>query len=91
MGRKSFAQELKALAQQAGEGIDAGGCWWEVLHPYRELGRNEKALGRAGWTVRSRGRDERASRHTSPRCDPTLPGGVTRYLPPAPLAGLDWL
>jgi hypothetical protein len=26
MGRMSFTQELKALAQQAGEGMDAGGC-----------------------------------------------------------------
>ena len=27
MGRTSFTQELKAPAQQAAEGMDAGGCW----------------------------------------------------------------
>ena len=79
MGRTSFTQELKAPAQQAGEGMDAGGCWREVIFLHWELGRHE-----------NRGRGELASRHTSPRCDATLPGGVTRYLPPAPLAGLDW-
>jgi len=51
MGRMSFTQELKALAT-ASEGMDAGGCWREVLHLHRELGRNENALGRAAWTMR---------------------------------------
>ena len=51
MGRKWFTQELKALAQ-ASEGMDAGGCWWEVIHLHRELGRTENALGRAAWTMR---------------------------------------
>jgi hypothetical protein len=32
--------------------MDAGGCWRAVLHVHRELGRNEKALSRAGWTMR---------------------------------------
>ena len=31
MGRMSFTQELKALAK-ATEEVDAGGCWWEVIH-----------------------------------------------------------
>jgi hypothetical protein len=35
MGRMSFTQELKALAQQASEGMDAGGCWREVVHLHR--------------------------------------------------------
>jgi hypothetical protein len=47
----SFTQEMKELAR-ASEGIDASGCWREVLHLHRELGRSEKALGRAGWTMR---------------------------------------
>jgi hypothetical protein len=51
MGRKSFTQELKELAQTS-EGMDAEGCWREVLHLHRELGRSENALGRAGWTMR---------------------------------------
>jgi hypothetical protein len=51
MGRMSFTQELKALAM-ASEGMDAGGCWREVLHLHRELGRSENALGCAGWTMR---------------------------------------
>ncbi len=51
MGRMSFTQELKELAK-ASEGMDAGGCWREVLHLHRELGRNENALGRAAWTMR---------------------------------------
>ena len=37
MGRTSFTQELKALAQQVSEGMDAGGCWREVIHLHREL------------------------------------------------------
>jgi hypothetical protein len=47
----SFTQELKALAT-ASEGMDAGGCWREVLHLHRELGRTENAVGRAAWTMR---------------------------------------
>ena len=47
----SFTQELKALAT-AGEGMDAGGCWREVIFLHRELGRSENALGRAAWRVR---------------------------------------
>jgi hypothetical protein len=31
IGRTSFTQELKALAQQASEGMDAGGRWREVI------------------------------------------------------------
>jgi hypothetical protein len=52
MGRMSFTQELKALAQQAGEGMGAGGCWREVIFLHRELGRHENALGRAAWMMR---------------------------------------
>jgi hypothetical protein len=52
MGRKSFTQELKALAKQAGEEMDAGGCWREVIFLHRELGRPENALGRAAWMLR---------------------------------------
>jgi hypothetical protein len=51
MGRKSFTQELKGLAK-ASEGMDASGCWREVIHLHRELGRTENALGRAAWTMR---------------------------------------
>jgi hypothetical protein len=51
MGRMSFTQELKELAQ-ASEGMDAGGCWREVLHLHRELGRSENAFGRAAWSMR---------------------------------------
>ena len=51
MGRMSFTQELKALGR-AGERIDAGGCWREVIYLHRELGRHENALGRAAWTIR---------------------------------------
>jgi hypothetical protein len=51
MGRVSFTQELKALAN-ASEGMDAGGCWREVIFLHRELGRHENALGRAAWTMR---------------------------------------
>jgi hypothetical protein len=47
----SFTQELKELAK-ASEGMDAGGCWREVLHLHRELGRKENALGRAASTMR---------------------------------------
>ena len=32
--------------------MDAGGCWREVIHLHRELGRTENALGRAAWTIR---------------------------------------
>ena len=35
MGRRSFRQELKALAK-ASEGMDAGGCWGEVGQSARE-------------------------------------------------------
>ncbi len=35
MGRMSFTQELKALAQQASEEMDAGGCWREVIYLHR--------------------------------------------------------
>jgi hypothetical protein len=52
MGRVSFTQELNELAQQVGEGMDAGGCWREVISLHRELGRHENALGRAAWTMR---------------------------------------
>ena len=45
MGRMSFTQELKELVQ-ASEGMDACGCWREVLHPHRELGRRLR-----GWRV----------------------------------------
>jgi hypothetical protein len=48
----SFTQELKSLAQQAGEGMDVGGCWREVIFLHRELGRRENALGVAAWTMR---------------------------------------
>ena len=51
MGRMSFTQELKELAQ-ASEGMETAGCWREVLHLHRELGRSENALGRAGWMMR---------------------------------------
>jgi len=51
MGRKTLTQELRGLAK-ASEGMDAGGCWREVLHLHRELGRTENALGRAAWTLR---------------------------------------
>ena len=51
MGRMSFTQELKGLAK-ASEGMDAGGCWREVLNVHRELGRSENALGGAAWTMR---------------------------------------
>jgi hypothetical protein len=51
MGRTSFTQELKELAK-ASEGMDAGGCWREVLHLHGELGRGENALGRTAWTMR---------------------------------------
>ena len=51
MGRKSFTQELRALAKLS-EGIDAGGCWREVIFLHRELGRHENALGRAAWMMR---------------------------------------
>jgi hypothetical protein len=51
MRRTSFTQEHKRLAK-ASEGMDAGGCWREVLHLHRELGRDENALGRAAWTMR---------------------------------------
>ncbi len=46
MGRMSFTQELKALARQTGEGMDAGGCWREVIFLHRELGRHENAWPR---------------------------------------------
>ena len=55
MGRMSFTQELKELARTS-EGMDVGGCWREVLHLHRELGRSENALGRAAWTMRYRER-----------------------------------
>ena len=51
MRRMSFTQELKELAK-AGEGMDAGGCWQEVLHLHGELGRSENALGRAAFMMR---------------------------------------
>jgi len=51
MRRTSFTQELKGLAK-ASEGMEAGGCWREVLHLHRELGRTDNALGRAAWTMR---------------------------------------
>src|SRR5947209_10461176 len=51
MGRMSFTQELKALAE-ASEGMDSGGCWREVIFLHRELGRHENALGRAAWMMR---------------------------------------
>jgi hypothetical protein len=47
----SFTQELKELAK-ASEGMDAGGCWRELLHLHRGLGRSENALGRAAWMMR---------------------------------------
>jgi hypothetical protein len=53
----SFTQELKELAQ-ASEGMDAGGCWREVVYLHRELGRTENALGRAAWTMRCGQRGE---------------------------------
>jgi hypothetical protein len=58
MGRMSFSQELKALAQQAGERMDAGGYWREVIFLDRELGRHEDVLGRAAWMVRHGQRGE---------------------------------
>src|SRR5438270_6945708 len=57
MGRMSFTQELKELAK-ASEGMDAGGCWRDVLFLHRELGRSENALGRAAWTMRCGQRGE---------------------------------
>ena len=57
MGRMSFTQELKRLAK-ASEGMDAGGCWRELIHLHRELGRHENALGRAAWTMRHGQRGE---------------------------------
>ncbi|HWD76277.1 MAG TPA: hypothetical protein VG371_14140 [Solirubrobacteraceae bacterium] len=51
MGRTSFTQELKELGK-ASEGMDAGGCWREVIHLHQELGRSENALGRAAFTMR---------------------------------------
>ena len=53
----SFTQEPKELAN-ASEGMDAGGCWREVLYLHRELGRQENALGRAAWTMRHGQRGE---------------------------------
>ena len=47
----SFTQELKALAR-ASEGMDAGGCWREVLNVHGELGRTEGSLGHAARTMR---------------------------------------
>ena len=58
MGHTSFTQELKALAM-AGEGMDAGGCWRELIFLHRELGRHENALGHAAWTTRYGQRRER--------------------------------
>ena len=52
MRRTSFTQELRELAQAAGEGIDAGGCWREVIFLHQELGRRENALGRGAWMMR---------------------------------------
>ena len=43
MGRMSFTQELKALAKASG-GMDAGGCWSEVLFLHRGLDCGENAL-----------------------------------------------
>ena len=57
MGRMSFTQELRALAK-AGEEMDAGGCWREVIFLHRELGRHENALGRAAWMMRHGQRGE---------------------------------
>jgi hypothetical protein len=50
MGRMSFTQELRSLAK-ASEGMDASGCWREVLHLHREL-------GRAAWMMRDGQRGE---------------------------------
>ena len=36
MGRMSFTQELKVLAKVS-EGMDAGGCWREVIFLHQEL------------------------------------------------------
>ena len=41
-GTQTFAQELKALAKPS-EGVDAGGCWREVIFLHRELGRTDNA------------------------------------------------
>ena len=57
MERKSFTQELKALAT-ASEGMDAGECWRKAVLFHGELGRSENALGRAAWTLRYGGRGE---------------------------------
>jgi hypothetical protein len=45
MGRMSFTQELKALAQRAGEGMDAVGCWREVIHLHRSSADTRRRSG----------------------------------------------
>ena len=51
MRRVSFSEELRSLGEGS-EGADAGECWREVIRVHWELGRVERALGRAGWTLR---------------------------------------
>lgn len=51
MGPMPFTQELKELPETS-DGMEAGGCWREVVHLQRELGRTENALGRAARTMR---------------------------------------
>lgn len=48
MGRMSFTQELKELAQ-ASELRDAGARWREALHLERELGRDRRCGGSGRW------------------------------------------
>jgi hypothetical protein len=54
----SFTQELKALARRASEGMDAGGCWREVVFLHRELAEGKTRLGRAAWMMRHGQRGE---------------------------------
>ena len=51
MRRVSFSEELRSLGEGS-EGADAGERWREVIRLHRELGRAERALGRAAWTLR---------------------------------------
>jgi hypothetical protein len=57
MGRMSFSQELRSLSESSQE-VNSGERFAEVVRLHRELGRNEYALGRAGWTLRYGARGE---------------------------------
>jgi hypothetical protein len=53
----SFSQELRSLSEGS-QDANAGECFAEAVRLHRELGRNEFALGRAGWTLRYGDRGE---------------------------------